>query len=234
MASGPRINVFDQSCTAVESADSPWRQMGVLRIDHPMKDSSPPSARPGRWNNFNVSVGVSEVHRSRSGRWPVGAARAGARPAGAKAPTSALMGCGCTPPCLRASCGTINEIGLRLCRPGILFWAHQRDNNLTIAKTLPPPTPCGEQPLPSYGCCDPQGPSSSRVLYATLSGVVVPQRLTLTRLTQAVALQVRALDNVLDVTWPLPQQLTRPWPKRRIGVGFTGMGNTLAIALQLR
>ncbi|MFX4558863.1 hypothetical protein ABTB12_21480, partial [Acinetobacter baumannii] len=48
--------------------------------------------------------------------------------------------------------------------------------------------------------------------------------------TQAVALQVRALDNVLDVTyWPLPQQRDEAMAKRRIGVGFTGMGNTLAM-----
>ncbi|MFX6461507.1 hypothetical protein ABTG33_18070, partial [Acinetobacter baumannii] len=45
---------------------------------------------------------------------------------------------------------------------------------------------------------------------------------------------VRALDNVLDVTfWPLPQQRDEAMAKRRIGVGFTGMGNTLAM-LQLR
>ena len=47
---------------------------------------------------------------------------------------------------------------------------------------------------------------------------------------KSVALQVRALDNVLDVTfWPLPQQRDEAHAKRRIGVGFTGMGNTLAM-----
>ena len=41
---------------------------------------------------------------------------------------------------------------------------------------------------------------------------------------------MRALDNVLDVTfWPLPQQQAESAAKRRIGVGFTGMGNTLAM-----
>ena len=44
------------------------------------------------------------------------------------------------------------------------------------------------------------------------------------------AIQVRALDNVLDVTfWPLQQQRDESSAKRRIGVGFTGMGNTLAM-----
>ena len=42
--------------------------------------------------------------------------------------------------------------------------------------------------------------------------------------------QVRALDNVLDVTfWPLEQQRAESAAKRRIGVGFTGMGNALAM-----
>jgi ribonucleoside-diphosphate reductase alpha chain len=42
--------------------------------------------------------------------------------------------------------------------------------------------------------------------------------------------QVRALDNVLDLTfWPLPQQRAEAAAKRRIGVGFTGMGNVLTM-----
>ena len=50
------------------------------------------------------------------------------------------------------------------------------------------------------------------------------------RFEHAVALQVRMLDNVLELThWPLPQQAAQAQAKRRIGVGFTGMGNTLAM-----
>jgi ribonucleoside-diphosphate reductase alpha chain len=49
-----------------------------------------------------------------------------------------------------------------------------------------------------------------------------------------VTTQVRALDNVLEVTfWPLPQQRAESAAKRRIGVGFTGLGNALAM-LRLR
>ena len=48
----------------------------------------------------------------------------------------------------------------------------------------------------------------------------------------AVAMQVRALDNVLDLTfWPLPQQRVEAMAKRRIGVGFTGMGDALVDAV---
>jgi ribonucleoside-diphosphate reductase alpha chain len=45
---------------------------------------------------------------------------------------------------------------------------------------------------------------------------------------------VRMLDNVLDVThWPLPEQQPKPHAKRRVGLGFTGLGDAL-IMLKLR
>ena len=45
---------------------------------------------------------------------------------------------------------------------------------------------------------------------------------------QVVKTQVRFLDNVLDLTyWPLPEQRQEANDKRRIGVGFTGLGDTL-------
>jgi ribonucleoside-diphosphate reductase alpha chain len=41
---------------------------------------------------------------------------------------------------------------------------------------------------------------------------------------------VRMLDNVLDVTvWPLPQQQDEARSKRRIGLGFTGLGDALVM-----
>ena len=92
---------------------------------------------------------------------------------------------------------------------------------------------CGEQPLPSYGCCD-LGPVILTRFVRQPFGFAGTPEFDFAAFESAVALQVRALDNVLDVTfWPLPQQRDEAHAKRRIGVGFTGMGNTLAM-LRLR
>ena len=88
---------------------------------------------------------------------------------------------------------------------------------------------CGEQPLPPYGCCD-LGPVVLPRFVRHPFGFGGTADFDFEGFAQAVALQVRALDNVLDLTfWPLPQQRAEAMAKRRIGIGFTGLGNALAM-----
>nr|WP_295768352.1 LAGLIDADG family homing endonuclease [Rhodoferax sp.] len=88
---------------------------------------------------------------------------------------------------------------------------------------------CGEQPLPSYGCCDLGPIILTRFIRHPFGFAGVPA-FDFEAFEKSVAIQVRALDNVLDVTfWPLQQQRDESSAKRRIGVGFTGMGNALAM-----
>ena len=109
-----------------------------------------------------------------------------------------------------------------------VFDTTQADRNTVIFNGLVTGQ-CGEQPLPSYGCCD-LGPVILTRFVRHPFGFGGVAAFDFDAFTQAVALQVRALDNVLDVTfWPLPQQRDEAMAKRRIGVGFTGMGNTLAM-----
>jgi ribonucleoside-diphosphate reductase alpha chain len=88
---------------------------------------------------------------------------------------------------------------------------------------------CGEQPLPPYGCCD-LGPVILTGFVKHPFGFGGMPQFDFDAFADCVAVQVRALDNVLDLTfWPLREQQAQAMAKRRIGVGFTGMGDTLAM-----
>ncbi|MGH8130990.1 MAG: LAGLIDADG family homing endonuclease, partial [Steroidobacteraceae bacterium] len=84
---------------------------------------------------------------------------------------------------------------------------------------------CGEQPLPSYGCCCLGSLNLARLV---LEPFTENARLDYPRLRELAAAAVRMLDDVLDVTyWPLPEQQREAQDKRRLGLGFTGMGTAL-------
>lgn len=85
----------------------------------------------------------------------------------------------------------------------------------------------GEQPLPDYGCCD-LGPIilPKFVLHPFTDKALFDIEL----FRKTVAIHVRFLDNVLDVTlWPLDKQKIESGSKRRIGLGFTGLANMLSM-----
>ena len=238
MASGPcsYINVFDQSCSTVESAGARrGAQMGVLRIDHPdVMEFITAKRTPGRWNNFNVSVGVPDAFMETLGKDEPWELVHGAKP-GAK-----LIAKGAYQRAdgqwvyetIAASqlWNTVMQSAYDFAEPGILFLDQiGQDNNLRYCETISATNPCGEQPLPPYGCCD-LGPVILTRFVKNPFGFGGVPSFDFDAFERVVATQVRALDNVLDVTfWPLPQQREESTAKRRIGVGFTGMGNALAM-----
>ncbi len=240
-ASGPcsYMDVFDASCRTVESAGSRrGAQMGILDCTHPdLLEFITAKHTKGRWNNFNVSVAVSDefmqavaddadwelVHRAE----PSPALRASAdlrqRDDGMWVYREVRA---------REVWDVIMRSTYDVAEPGVVFMSRMNDdNNLRAIETIRATNPCGEQPLPAYGCCN-LGPLN---LTRFVRDPFTQRRggtpsFDWDALAKTTRIQVRFLDDVLDVTlWPLPEQASEAQDKRRIGVGFTGLGDTLVM-----
>lgn len=154
-ASGPCsfIDVFDASCTTVESAGARrGAQMGVLRIDHPdVLEFITAKRQKGRWNNFNVSVGVSNAFMQAvrdDAEWEllhVASPSDAQIQAGAHRREDGLWVYQSQP--ARTLWDAIMRSAYDFAEPGILFLDNiNADNNLWYAEQIAATNPCGEQP----------------------------------------------------------------------------------------
>ena len=114
--------------------------------------------------------------------------------------------------------------------PGVIFWdtvkrsSTSEYNGMEVLTT----NPCSEIPLEAYGSCNLANVNLARfVLNPFTDRAGVDEE----GLLRAVRYTVRFLDDVLDYNMdrhPLPQQREASRRSRRVGVGFTGLGDMLA------
>jgi ribonucleoside-diphosphate reductase alpha chain len=107
--------------------------------------------------------------------------------------------------------------------PGFLNWELvENESNIGYIEKLVTTNPCGEIALSSYDCCC--------LGHLVLPKFVLNESFNYELLADTIRSGVRFLDNVLTVNnYPLPEMKEKSHKLRRIGMGTTGLADTLAL-----
>lgn len=219
-ASGPVsfMEIYDVVCRVTSSAGNRrGAQMAVMRVDHPdIEEFIHAKRNETSLTGFNISVGVTDEFME------------------------AVVDD--TPFALKWGGQIFRHVDARdlwenlmrstydWAEPGVLFLdTINRDNNLWYCEEICATNPCGEQPLPPFGAC-------------LLGSWCLPKyvrRSSGTKYTfdwdqfeYDIPHAVRALNNVIDqAKYPLDEQREEALNKRRMGIGVTGLANTVEALL---
>lgn len=209
------MDIFD--AVGLATASSGHRrgaQMGVLRVDHPdIEEFIRAKQNPHRLTGFNISVAITDefMKAVETGTdFALRFQRKEYRRVDARTLWDSIM----------RSTYDWSE-------PGVLFIdTINRMNNLYYCETIAATNPCGEQPLPPYGAC--LLGSFNLVKYLERSDRTSKWGFNYKLFFSDIPHVVRAMDNVVDrARYPLHEQEKEAHSKRRMGLGVTGLANTI-------
>lgn len=214
-SSGPVsfMEIFDAVCRCIASSGHRrGAQMGVLRIDHPdIEEFIHAKQNSNRLTGFNISIAVTDAFMQ----------------ALAADTMFDLVWEGQVYKTVRASAlwEAIMRSTWDWSEPGILFIdTINRENNLWYCETIHSVNPCGEQPLPPHGACLLGSVNLVKYLQQDPAGFVFD----FAQLEADIEPIIRAMDNVINISrYPLRAQELEAQRKRRMGIGITGLANTL-------
>lgn len=222
VASGPVsfLRIFNTATEQIKQGGTRrGANMGILRVDHPdILDFIQAKEKEGEFNNFNLSVGLTEAFME-------------AVDADADYPLLA--------PGTREECGRLHarEVFDLLVHkawasgdPGIVFLDRiNRDNPNPDQGEIESTNPCGEQPLLPYEACNLGSVNLARfVLPSRREDDAAREGVDWDELRRVIHLAVRFLDNVIDASrFPLDLITERVRANRKIGLGVMGWADML-------
>jgi len=215
-ASGPLsfMDVWDAMCRTIMSAGSRrGAMMATIRCDHPdIEDFITAKSDAARLRMFNISVLVTDAFMEAvkaDGPWELKFGDRVYHTVQARDLWNKIM-----------------QATYDYAEPGVIFIDRiNAANNLSYCETIAATNPCGEQPLPPYGACLLGSINLARLVSDPFE---TGAQLDVAALGELVAVAVRMMDNVVDISkFPLPAQAAEAQAKRRIGLGVTGLADAL-------
>ncbi|MBQ4567418.1 MAG: vitamin B12-dependent ribonucleotide reductase [Desulfovibrio sp.] len=223
VASGPVsfLRIFNTATEQIKQGGTRrGANMGILRVDHPdILDFIRAKEKEGEFNNFNLSVGLTEAFMravEQDAYYDLRSPHTGEVRSRLKA---------------REVFDLLVKKAWQSGDPGIVFLDRiNRDNPTPDQGDIESTNPCGEQPLLPFEACN-LGSINLACFYRpghNTDADPAAQGIDWQELRRVIHLAVRFLDNVIDASlFPLPRITETVRKNRKIGLGVMGFADLL-------